>query len=107
MLKEWIANDGKLGAISVGERLLGFRSIYVCLKSIRAPLGFWDSRFFKIAETMETDEYVTMTELQLEQEFGTSPEALEFIAELIKGTPAPHRAAWRENSLNPCNCIQN
>ena len=35
---------------------------------------------------METDEYVTMTELQLEQEFGTSPEALEFIAELIKGT---------------------
>ncbi|CAE7780089.1 unnamed protein product [Symbiodinium necroappetens] len=68
MLKEWLLNDGKLGDIRVEEK------------------------FVKIAETMETDQYVTMTILQMEKEFGDSEEAQEFIAEICKGqkgTPHP------------------
>ncbi|OLP95623.1 hypothetical protein AK812_SmicGene22238 [Symbiodinium microadriaticum] len=45
VLKEWLLNDGKLGSIRVEE-------------------------FVKISETMETDQYVTMTVLQMEKEFG-------------------------------------
>ena len=44
-----------------------------------------DLRFVKISETMETDQYVTMTVLQMEKEFGDSEEAQAFIAEITKG----------------------
>ncbi|CAE7385157.1 unnamed protein product [Symbiodinium sp. CCMP2592] len=61
MLKEWMLNDGKLGAIRVEES------------------------YKRIVENTESDHYVTMTVLQLEKEFGDSPDAQEFIAELISG----------------------
>ena len=42
-------------------------------------------RFLRYVESLDTDQYVTMTIFQLEKEFGDGTEAQEFIAELIKG----------------------
>ena len=43
-------------------------------------------RYRRINENVESDQYVTMTVLQLEKEFGDSEDAKEFINELIKGS---------------------
>ncbi|CAK9075218.1 unnamed protein product [Durusdinium trenchii] len=69
MLKEWIRNPN-LADMVVEERYTSW------------------------VESLRTDRYVTVSELQLEKIYGTSKEALAFIAEVLRGqTGVPHPQA--------------
>ena len=84
MLKTWLLHDGDLGAITVEERCLKqqVRNSEFSPGDVGSSI---DLRFVKFVENSESDQYVTMSILQLEKEFGDGPDAQEFIGELIKG----------------------